>query len=143
RTGGDDAGDRHGQPQQGDQAAVPECESGDGDHGLQPRNGLPAPKRPAGGTSPSSRGRTRILLRCDSEAAGERYPRGGMHASDTRLWTPRDVVVALVAFALTLGLLSHGHGSNRAIDLPGVALALVATLPLVFHRRAPLAVFAL
>ena len=53
------------------------------------------------------------------------------------------MVVALVAFALTLGLLSHGHGSNRAIDLPGVALALVATLPLVFHRRAPLAVFAL
>ena len=66
-----------------------------------------------------------------------------MQASDSRPWTPRDVVVALVALALTLGLLAHGHGSTRAIDLPGVVLAAVATLPLVFHRRAPLAVFAL
>jgi len=66
-----------------------------------------------------------------------------MQASDSRPWTPRDVVVALVALALTLGLLAHGHGSTRAIDLPGVVLAAVATLPLVYHRRAPLAVFAL
>jgi len=66
-----------------------------------------------------------------------------MQASDTRPRTPRDVVVALVAFALTLGLLAHGHGSTRAIDLPGVALAAVATLPLVYHRRSPLGVFAL
>ncbi len=66
-----------------------------------------------------------------------------MHASDTRRWTPRDVVVALVAFALTLGLLAGGRGSTRGIDVPGVALAALACLPLVAHRRAPLGVFAL
>jgi signal transduction histidine kinase len=66
-----------------------------------------------------------------------------MHASDTRSWTTRDVVVALVAFALTLGVLAGGRGSTRGIDLPGVALAALATLPLVFHRRWPLGVFAL
>ncbi len=66
-----------------------------------------------------------------------------MHAPDTRSWTPRDVVVALVAFALTLGLLANGHGSTRGIDVPGVALAALACLPLVAHRRAPLGVFAL
>src|SRR6185437_2338964 len=142
-AGRDDAGEGHGQPREGDQAAVPECESGDGDHALHPRNGSPEPKRPPGGTWPSSRGRTRILLQCDSDASGGRYPRRGMHASNTRPWTPRDVVVAVAVFVLTLGLLAHGHGSTRAIDAPGVALAAVATLPLVYHRRWPLAVFAL
>jgi signal transduction histidine kinase len=65
-----------------------------------------------------------------------------MHASDTRHWAPRDVVVALAAFALTVGLLAAAHGSARSIDLPGVLLAAAATLPLVLHRRGPLAVFA-
>jgi signal transduction histidine kinase len=65
-----------------------------------------------------------------------------MHASDTRSWTPRDVVVALVAFALTMGLLAAARGSARSIDLPGVLLAAAATLPLVLHRRGPLAIFA-
>ena len=90
---------------------------------------------PAGGCGSS--------CRCDSEAPGGRYPRSAMHAPDTRSWTPRDVVVALVAFALTLGLLANGHGSTRGIDVPGVALAALACLPLVAHRRAPLGVFAL
>ena len=66
-----------------------------------------------------------------------------MHASDTRSWTPRDVVVALAALALTVGLLANARGATRSIDVPGVLLAGVATLPLVFHRRSPLGVFAL
>jgi signal transduction histidine kinase len=65
-----------------------------------------------------------------------------MHASDTRSWTPGDVVVALAAFALTAGLLAAAHGSARSIDLPGLLLAAAATLPLIVHRRRPLAVFA-
>jgi signal transduction histidine kinase len=66
-----------------------------------------------------------------------------MYASDTRSWKPRDVVVALVALGLTVALLAAGRGSTRGIDVPGVVLAGLATLPLIFHRRGPLAVFAL
>jgi signal transduction histidine kinase len=66
-----------------------------------------------------------------------------MRGSDTQSWTRRDVVVALAALALTVGLLANGHGSARSIDALGVALAVVATLPLIVHRRSPLGVFAL
>jgi signal transduction histidine kinase len=66
-----------------------------------------------------------------------------MRGSDTHPWTLRDVVVALAALALTVALLANGHGSARGIDLPGVALAGAATLPLILHRRSPLGVFAL
>ena len=54
----------------------------------------------------------------------------------------RDALVALVAFGLTLVLIGVGHGPTRSIDAVGVALAALATLPLVAHRRAPLVVFA-
>jgi signal transduction histidine kinase len=47
----------------------------------------------------------------------------------------RDAVVALVAFAATLAWM----GSK--LDAAGVALAAVATFPLLAHRRAPLGVF--
>jgi signal transduction histidine kinase len=55
----------------------------------------------------------------------------------------RDVVVALVAFALTLLLLGLGHNSERGLDALGVLLAAVSCFPLVVHRRSPLGVFAL
>ena len=69
-----------------------------------------------------------------------------------RLWRApfaRDAVVALVAFALTLLLLSHGaHGGlggtagpRRGLDVLGVALAAIACLALPWHRRWPLGVF--
>ena len=43
-----------------------------------------------------------------------------MRGSDTHPWTLRDAVVALAALGLTVGLLANGHGSARAIDVPGV-----------------------
>jgi signal transduction histidine kinase len=56
--------------------------------------------------------------------------------------TPRDVVVAAVAFALTLTLLAFDHNAQRGLDALGLALAAVACFPLIAHRRTPLAVFA-
>ncbi|HSP74138.1 MAG TPA: histidine kinase dimerization/phosphoacceptor domain-containing protein, partial [Gaiellaceae bacterium] len=55
----------------------------------------------------------------------------------------RDGAVAVVAFALTLLLLGLDHSADRGLDPLGVVLAAIATFPLVAHRRAPLAVFAL
>jgi signal transduction histidine kinase len=55
----------------------------------------------------------------------------------------RDLVVAAVAFALTLLLLGLDHGAERGLDAVGVVLAAVASLPLLARRRSPLAVFAL
>jgi signal transduction histidine kinase len=53
----------------------------------------------------------------------------------------RDAVVTVVAFALTIALLSSG-GTSRSLDPLGVAIAAFATLPLLARRRAPLAVLA-
>jgi signal transduction histidine kinase len=55
----------------------------------------------------------------------------------------RDLAIALVAFAATLGLLRFQHGSHRGLDALGVVLAAGAALPLAARRRQPLAVFAL
>jgi signal transduction histidine kinase len=53
----------------------------------------------------------------------------------------RDAAVAAVAFGLTLAMLSHGSGATRTLDALGVALAAIACLPLLAHRRRPLGVF--
>jgi signal transduction histidine kinase len=54
----------------------------------------------------------------------------------------RDAALALLALGLTLLLLGHLHGSSsRNLDLLGGVLAAVASLPLLAHRQAPLAVF--
>jgi signal transduction histidine kinase len=55
-----------------------------------------------------------------------------------------DLAVAVAAFAATLGLMAARGGDSgdaRDLDLPGVALAALASLPLVAWRRAPLGVF--
>ena len=53
-----------------------------------------------------------------------------------------DLALAVIAFGATLGLLSHAGGSDtRGLDVLGVVLAAVSSLPLVQWRRAPLAVF--
>ena len=55
----------------------------------------------------------------------------------------RDAAVALVAAGLTLAMLARGGSTARALDALGVALAAIACLPLLVHRRWPLAVFVL
>lgn len=54
-----------------------------------------------------------------------------------------DAMVAAVALALTLAMLAHGSGATRTVDALGVALAVIACLPLLAHRRWPLGVFVL
>ncbi len=54
-----------------------------------------------------------------------------------------DVVVALVAYGLTLAVMSSVHDGRRGLDPLGVVLAAVACFPLVAHRRWPLGVFVL
>ena len=56
-----------------------------------------------------------------------------------------DIAIAAVVFALSLAVLAaRDSGTDtRGLDLLGVLLAALASLPLVARRRAPLAVFAL
>jgi signal transduction histidine kinase len=61
---------------------------------------------------------------------------------DSLAWIARDLPIALAAFGLTLALLGFAHGAERSLDPLGVALAAIASLPLVARRRAPLGVFA-
>ena len=53
-----------------------------------------------------------------------------------------DLAAAAATFALTLALLSGGHGASRRLDPLGVVLAAVACFPLLGRRRSPLGVFA-
>jgi signal transduction histidine kinase len=54
-----------------------------------------------------------------------------------------DLIVAVIAFALTLAYLGHAGGASRGLDLLGVVLAALACFPLLAHRRAPLLVLAI
>jgi signal transduction histidine kinase len=49
-----------------------------------------------------------------------------------------DLIVAVIAFALTLALLAHHGGASRGLDPLGVVLAAISCFPLLAHRRAPL-----
>lgn len=53
-----------------------------------------------------------------------------------------DALVALIALALTLALMTRRSTATRGLDVLGVVLAAIACLPLVAHRRAPLTVLA-
>ena len=53
-----------------------------------------------------------------------------------------DLIVAVIAFALTLALLGHRGGASRGLDALGVVLAAIACFPLLARRRAPLTVLA-
>lgn len=55
----------------------------------------------------------------------------------------RDLLVALVAFGLTLAVLHGMPGTKRRLDPAGGLLATAASFPLLARRRSPLAVFAL
>jgi signal transduction histidine kinase len=76
--------------------------------------------------------------------APQRWHYAGRRMASLRASTfARDAVVALVAFGATLVLLAVGKGATRSLDVGGVALAALATLPLLAHRPAPLGVFVL
>ena len=91
----------------------------------------------------SPRGRRRIPRRGDSALPEGRYARG----------VPRrqlliDIGIAVAALGLTLVVAAAGGNRGpsedaRNLDPLGVALALLASLPLLARRRAPLGVFAL
>jgi signal transduction histidine kinase len=59
----------------------------------------------------------------------------------TRSRTLRDLLVALVAYGLTLAVLHGLRGATRHLDLLGAVLAAVACFPLLARRRSPLGVF--
>jgi signal transduction histidine kinase len=62
-------------------------------------------------------------------------------SSAARRWAT-DVVVAALAFALTIGAMKGGaRDGGRELDWLGVLLVAGSTLPLLARRRAPLAVF--
>src|SRR4051812_36829277 len=72
-----------------------------------------------------------------------------MHARYIRAMRPRsgmlvDTVVALAALGATLGTLriEAAQPDGREVDVAAIALSLLATIPLVAVRRAPLTVFA-
>jgi signal transduction histidine kinase len=52
-----------------------------------------------------------------------------------------DAALALLAFALSLGLLVAGTDSHAAPDTWAVVVTAAASLPLIAHRRAPVTVF--
>jgi signal transduction histidine kinase len=61
----------------------------------------------------------------------------------TRSRLLRDLLVALVAYGLTLAVLHGMPGKKHHLDLLGGVLAAVACLPLLARRRSPLGVFVL
>ena len=98
------------------------------------------------------RGESESLWRGTRPPLGARYARSEVSvinrsitaawsARGIRLTVVRDAMVAAVALALTLAMLAHGSGATRTLDAPGVALAVIACLPLLCHRRWPLAAF--
>jgi signal transduction histidine kinase len=68
------------------------------------------------------------------------------HPAHPRVWRERtlDTGLALIVLAVTLGTLATPANTKyHSLDAVGVALAALASLPLIARRRAPLAVFVL
>jgi signal transduction histidine kinase len=68
-----------------------------------------------------------------------RYARPEVAANRTNLLL--DAGLAVVAFALSLVLIAVEDSHSNQLDAPTIALAALASLPLVARRRAPLSVF--
>jgi signal transduction histidine kinase len=68
-----------------------------------------------------------------------RYARPEVAPNRTNLLL--DAGLALVAFGLTLVLIAVDDSHSNQLDAPTIALAALASLPLVARRRAPLSVF--
>src|ERR687895_1767678 len=94
-------------------------------------------RRPPPGGREYSAGATRRPM-------GARYARSVLRRRELLI----DAGIAALVFAASLGLLAGGGAAAadeefRGLDSLGVALAAVASLPLLARRRAPLATFAL
>lgn len=90
------------------------------------------------------RGATLVSAVASPAATG---PRGATHALPRRSVVV-DALIALIVFALTLGMIGADGERGRGpphfdLDAPGIMLAALASLPLVARRRLPLVVFAL
>ena len=70
---------------------------------------------------------------------GRRYARPKVAPNRTNLLL--DAGLAIVAFALSLVLIAVEDSHSNQLDAPTIALAALASLPLVARRRAPLSVF--
>jgi len=70
---------------------------------------------------------------------GRRYARPKVGPNRTNLLL--DAGLAIVAFALSLVLIAVEDSHSNQLDAPTIALAALASLPLVARRRAPLSVF--
>jgi len=70
---------------------------------------------------------------------GRRYARPKVAPNRTKLLL--DAGLAIVAFALSLVLIAVEDSHSNQLDAPTIALAALASLPLVARRRAPLSVF--
>jgi signal transduction histidine kinase len=89
------------------------------------------------GAPPPLRARyARCIVSADSRPATETAS-----ARRARWAVAPDAVVAAGAFGLTVAMLAHASGGTRTVDALGVALAAIACLPLLAHRRWPLGVF--
>jgi signal transduction histidine kinase len=80
----------------------------------------------------------RIHLAEDSTEQMRRYPR----VVAVRPAPVRDLLLAVLAFALTLAVLRFDHSSKWSLDALGVVLAAASAFPLLARRRSPLGVFA-
>jgi signal transduction histidine kinase len=88
-------------------------------------------------------GGTRIPPGGDSERVPARYLHGVVRAIRPKQFLV-DAGLAAAAFAITLGPIAHGglESDERGLDVLGGALSVLASLPLLARRLAPLSVFA-
>jgi signal transduction histidine kinase len=104
-------------------------------------------KRAAGGSWVPLRRYACIPPRGDHGGEDRRYARWLVFAAShparasSRSDLLGDVAVAVVVFALSLGLLAAGDADDGGVDPLGVLLTALASLPLVARRDAPLGVF--
>ena len=80
-----------------------------------------------------------ILLRVEGRRFPRRYARPEVAQNRTNLLL--DVGLAAAAFGLTLALIAVEDSHSNQLDAPTIALAALASLPLIARRRAPLSVF--
>jgi signal transduction histidine kinase len=82
-----------------------------------------------------------IPLRVEGRRFPRRYARPEVAPNRTNLLL--DTGLAVAAFGLSLALIAVEDSHSNQLDAPTIALAALASLPLIARRRAPLSVFVL